>query len=134
MDDESYAAVHKVNTEIMPHYYKAKLAADEALTVLGDERREKDNSFRYIILRPGGLTDEKEQGKVSLGKTGARGTVSRGDVADVAARLLEVDGANGWFDLLGGEENTATAVQRVVKEGINTVEGEDKATMKANLA
>jgi len=133
-DDESYVIVQKVNTEIMPHYYKAKLAADEALTVLGEERREKDKSFQYIILRPGGLTDEKETGKVSLGKTGARGTVSRGDVADVAARLLEAEGANGWFDLLGGEEDTAAAVQRVVKEGINSIEGEDIAVMKANLA
>jgi nucleoside-diphosphate-sugar epimerase len=118
----------------MPHYYKAKLAADEALTVLGEERKAKDKSFHYIILRPGGLTDEKETGKVTLGKTGARGMVSRGDVADVAARLLAAEGANGWFDLLGGEEDTAEAVERVVKEGVNTIEGEDIAVMKANLA
>ena len=72
----------------MPHYYKAKLAADEALTVLGEERRVKDKGFHYIILRPGGLSDEKETGKVAFGKTGARGMVSRGDVADVAARLV----------------------------------------------
>jgi len=133
-DDESYAIVQKVNTEVMPHYYKAKLAADEVLTVLGEERREKDKGFQYIILRPGGLTDEKEKGKVSLGKTGARGLISRGDVADVAARLLEAEGANGWFDLLNGEEDNAEAVQRVLKEEVNSIEGEDIAVMKANLA
>jgi len=132
-DDASYALTQKLNTEVMLHYYKAKLAADEALTVLGEERKAK-GGFQYIILRPGGLTDEKETGKVSLGKTSARGMVSRGDVAEVAARLLEIEGANGWFDMLGGEENAREAVERVVKEGINSMDGEDIGLMKANLA
>jgi hypothetical protein len=125
--------VQKINTEIMPHYYKAKLAADEVLTVLGEERRAKDG-FAFIDLRPGGLTDEKETGKVQLGKTAARGMVTRGDVADIAARLLEIEGANGWFDLLGGEEDAQTAVERVVREGVNSFEGEDLAVLKSNLA
>lgn len=128
-DDDSYALVQKMNTEIMPAYYKAKLAADETLTVLGEERK----GFGYIILRPGGLSDEKETGRVQLGKTKARGMVSRGDVAEVAARLLEKDGVRGWFDLLGGEEETGAAIERVLKEGINSMEGEDLEVMKANM-
>jgi len=132
-DDEAWAYAQKVNTEIMPHYYKSKLAADEALTVLGEERRAKDG-FQYIILRPGGLTEDPETDKVALGKTSAKGTVARGDVAEVAARLLEVDGANGWYDLQGGEEDVGKAVERVVKEGFNSMEGEDIGLMKANLA
>jgi len=113
----------------MPTYYKAKLAADEALTVLGEEK-----GFQYIILRPGGLTDDKETGKVSLGKTNAKGSVTRGDVAEVAARLLEAEGARGWFDLLNGDENVGEAVERVVKDGVNSIEGEDLEVMKKNLA
>lgn len=118
-----------MNTEIMPAYYKAKLAADETLTVLGKERE----GFGYIVLRPGGLSDEPETGKVQLGKTKARGMVSRGDVAEVAARLLERDGVRGWFDLLGGEEETGEAVERVLREGFDSVEGEDLGVMKANM-
>lgn len=131
-DDESWALVCKINNEVMPHYYKAKLAADEVLTVLGEERRAKDG-FQYIDLRPGGLTDEKETGKVSLGKTTARGFVTRGDVAEVAANLLEVEGAYGWIDLLGGDEGVGKAVERVVKEKVNAIEGEDIEVMKKNI-
>ena len=134
-DDESYATMQKVNTEILPAYYKAKLAADETLTVLGEERvqREGKGKFAYIVLRPGALSDEKETGYVSMGKTRARGSVTRGDVADVAARLLEIEGACGWFDLLQGKEPVAEAVARVVGEGVNSIEGEDIGVMKSNM-
>jgi len=119
-----------MNTEIMPHYYKAKLAADEVLTVLGRERE----GFGYICLRPGGLADEEETGKVQFGKTKARGFVNRGDVAEVAARLLDAEGAKGWFDLLGGEEDVGDAVKKVLSEGVDSIDGEDIEVMKANLA
>ena len=131
-DDDSYALMQRVNTDIMPTYYKAKLAADETLTVLGEERVKKHgkDKFAYIILRPGALTDDEETGLVDFGKTPARGKVTRGDVADVAARLLEIEGACGWFDLLGGKEPVAEAVSRVIREGINAMEGEDISVMR----
>jgi hypothetical protein len=134
-DDDSYALMQKVNTEVMPAYYKAKLAADEALTVLGEERVKRDGKgkFSYIILRPGALTDGEETGLVSLGRTKARGSVSRADVAEVAARLLDTEGACGWFDLLGGEEKVAEAVERVVREGVNSMEGEDVKLVKRDM-
>lgn len=117
--------VQKLNTETMPAYYQAKLAADELLTVLGEARKD----FQYIDLRPGALTDEAPTGKVQLGKTKARGTVSRADVADVAVQLLESDRARGWFDLLNGEEEVGVAVERVVAEAVNSMEGEDIGLM-----
>ena len=126
--DDDYAMMCKVNEEVMPTYYKAKLAADETLTVLGEEK-----GFQYIILRPGVLTDESETGKVSIGKTKARGSVSRADVADVGVRLLAQEGARGWFDLLSGEEAVDEAVKRVVSEGINSMDGEDLETMKKDV-
>ena len=128
-DDESWAIAKKFNEEIAPTYYKAKLAADEALTVLGEQKK----GFGYIILRPGSLTDDKEVGKISFGKTRGAGQVTRGDVAEVAVRLLEKEGARGWFDLLGGEEDTGAAVDRVLKEGFNSVEGEDIELMKKDV-
>lgn len=114
---------------MMPDYYKAKLAADEAITVLGEEKK----GFGYIVLRPGNLSDDPESGRIVLGKTPARGQVTRGDVAEVAARLLEKDGVRGWFDLLGGESDLGSEVDRVVKEGVDSREGESLDVMKENL-
>ena len=114
---------------MMPDYYKAKLAADETLTVLAEEKKD----FGYIVLRPGNLSDEPESGKVVMGKTPARGQVTRGDVAEVAARLLEREGARGWFDLLGGDADLGAEVDRVVKEKVDSREGESLDVMKKDL-
>lgn len=119
----------------MPHYYAAKLAADEYLAVKGAEHQQRSNELVkkvWISLRPGGLGDGEETGKVDLGMTEAKGVVSRGDVAEVAARLLEGE-TSGWFDLLGGEEDVDKAVARVLKGGVNSIEEESLEVMKANL-
>lgn len=113
----------------MPVYYKAKLAADEVLTVEGKQRKD----FGWICLRPGNLSDEKETGKVAIGKTHARGQVTRGDVAEVGVRLLEKEGVRGWFDLLQGEREVGEEVERVLKEGEDSIEGEDEGVMKENI-
>jgi len=123
-----------MNTQILPVYYDAKLDADETLAVLGEERRAKDGSFQWISLRPGGLSDEKGTGNVSMGKIQATGMVPREDVAGVAAWLLERDDTNGWFDLLGGEEGVEEAVERVVKEKVDAMEGESLEEMKGRIS
>ncbi|RKF77966.1 UPF0659 protein [Golovinomyces cichoracearum] len=128
--DECYSLIKRINFEIIPTYYQAKLAADEVLTVLGKER---NDDFRYISLRPGRLIDGPGVGKVSLGKTKAKGAVSRADVAEVAAKLLDKNEASGWLDLLDGEEDIDCAIERVLKEGIDCVEGEDLGVMRANV-
>ncbi|RDW84677.1 hypothetical protein BP6252_02267 [Coleophoma cylindrospora] len=130
--DEDWAGIQKMNTQVLPDYYKAKLAADDVLTLLGEERMARDKSFSYICLRPGLLSDEQESGKVQLGRTGTTGSVARADVADVADRLLAA-GARGWIDLLGGEKEVSAEVERVVKEGVTSIEGEDLEAMKASL-
>ncbi len=120
-NDEEWASCQKVNTEILPHYYVAKLEADEHLAALAEKR---GNDFQAICLRPGNLTDDPPTGKVSLGKITARGKISRADVADVAARLLHRQDTRGWYDLLSGEEDVDRAVERVVREKIDCYEGE----------
>jgi hypothetical protein len=134
--DAEWARVQRYHAEIMPDYCKAKLAADEALTVLGEERlaSEGKGKFSYIILRPGTLVDEQESGLVQLGRTSAAGSVARADVADIAARLLEVNGVKGWLDLINGKEPAQKAVERVAREGIDDRDGEDIGVMRANLA
>lgn len=59
------AAADKVNTETLPHYYKAKVAADEHLAALAKKR---GSGFQAINLRPGTLSDEAATGKVWLGE------------------------------------------------------------------
>jgi nucleoside-diphosphate-sugar epimerase len=126
--DEDWEKAERTNMQVMPAYYKAKLAADELLTVLGEKK-----GFQYIILRPGGLTNGEATGRVALGKTRGWGQVRRADVADVAARLLEVPGARGWFDLLEGEEDVGEAVERVVRDKVDSREGESLEEMEKDI-
>jgi hypothetical protein len=128
-DDENWALIEKMNKQILATYYKAKLAADEVLTVEGSKRE----GFGWIDLRPGGLSDDPETGKVQIGKTVAKGRVSRGDVAEVGVRLLEREGVKGWFDVLGGEREVGEEVKRVLDKGEDSVEGEDVKAMEENI-
>ena len=122
---DEWKATQHVNTSILPDYYKAKIEADECLTALA---REKGSGLKAVVLRPGSLTDDAETGKVSLGKTVARGKVPRGDVAEVTARLLDSN-YKGWVDMLEGNEAIGEAVKRVEEEGLDCVEGEDLKAM-----
>lgn len=117
-----WASTQAGNEGALKNYYIAKLAADECLTAAA---RKRGDGFRGIVLRPGSLTDEPAGGKVSLGKTTARGSVTREDVARVMDGLLEGVTGGGWLDLLEGNEEVGEAVRRVVHEGVDCVEGED---------
>src|SRR5690606_31375254 len=101
---------------VLPHYYRAKLAADE---VLYSVSKQKGDAFVGINLRPGTLTFEPA-GRVELGKTvNSRGNVSRATVARVADLLLASEGIkNTWLDLLDGDEDAEAAVERVVRDGV----------------
>jgi hypothetical protein len=123
--DEAWAAAVDVNTRVLPHYYRAKLAADEVLYSVSKER---GSGFVGINLRPGTLTLEPA-GRVELGKTEhSRGTISRESVARVADLLLASEGVkNTWLDLLDGEEEMEDAVARVVRDGVDAAEGEEIA-------
>lgn len=120
--DESWQSALHVNTKVLPTYYEAKIAADEALHKAAKNR---GSDFAGINLRPGGLTTEPA-GKVELGKTkSSKGSASRESVAQVAALLLDTEGVKtSWLDLLDGDEDPAEAVERVVREGVDATEGE----------
>ncbi|KAF2467633.1 uncharacterized protein BDR25DRAFT_266574 [Lindgomyces ingoldianus] len=138
--DKDWAYAQKVNNEVLPTYYKAKVAADEVLTVLAKERfdeeekkgvEEKDR-FCGISLRPGTLSLEKSGG-VKMGKIECEGRVSRATVAHAVVSVLETEGARGWFDMLDGDEDVGKAVERCVKDGVDCVEGEDFEGMKERV-
>ncbi|KAL2284946.1 hypothetical protein FJTKL_08497 [Diaporthe vaccinii] len=119
-NDDDWKAAEEVNHRILPNYYIAKLAADEALY---QESARRGSDFVGINLRPGTLSTEPA-GKVELGKTKtSRGKVSRESVAQVSAALLGAEGVrNSWIDLLDGDEEVGAAVQRVVRDGVDAAE------------
>ncbi|KIV87060.1 hypothetical protein PV11_02631 [Exophiala sideris] len=124
--EEDKKAADHANTNILPHYYKAKVEADEHLEALAKKRVDSgDKKFQAINLRPGSLTDAPGTGKVTLGKTAARGSVSREDVARVGAALLARDDTRGWFDLLEGKDDIEDAIDELLRSGHNGLEGED---------
>ena len=132
--DQDWASAQRTNTEILPHYHKAKVEADEYLTAVAKRRVDRgDSDFRCIILRPGSLTDVEAQGKVRLGKTSSTGSIPRADVAAVAVELLERDNAHGWYDLLEGNDTIAEAVDQVIEESVDCIEGEDLDAIHAKI-
>lgn len=71
---------------------------------------------------------DRGEGKetVALGKTGAKGTVRRYDVARVAMALLENEGVGScWLDLLEGKEEVEDAVERCVGKQVDCADGEN---------
>jgi len=105
-------------------YMLAKLAADRSLVTSNKER-----GLEYTIIRPSGLTEEKGSGKVAVGRVGCTRSVSREDVAAVLVPVIDRPETAGFaFDVVGGEGvsdevGVEEAVEKVVKEGIDTFEG-----------
>ncbi|KAI4628391.1 hypothetical protein J4E80_002529 [Alternaria sp. BMP 0032] len=139
-NDEDWKSAQKVNTEILPNYFKAKVVADEVLTILSQDRMAQeerdgvpaDQRFCGISLRPGTLTEEPA-GKVKMGKIGAGGKTSRATVAESVVGVLETDGVRGWVDVIDGDEEIPEAVKSYVKEGQDAIEGEDLAEMRERV-
>ncbi|KAE8390778.1 hypothetical protein BDV23DRAFT_154339 [Aspergillus alliaceus] len=130
ISDESWKSLQNVFNNVLPAYAKAKLEADEYLTAFAARRKQSYPSpFQAICLRPGTLTDKPATGKVQLGKTEGRGEVTREDVAIIADRLLARSDTNGWYDLINGDEPIDDAVERVAREKVDAVEGEDVDAM-----
>ncbi|KAF4542240.1 Nad dependent epimerase dehydratase family protein [Lasiodiplodia theobromae] len=126
--DAEWATATKLNTETLPDYAKAKIAADEYLAAMTKKR---GGDFRGICLRPGTLT-EGPAGGVELGKTGGSGgKVSREAVAQAAVEVLDSGYKGGWLDLLDGQEDVRKAAERVTREGVDAFEGEDAARIYA---
>lgn len=130
--EADWKATQDANNGVLKDYYPAKIAADKCLTALSSKR---GAGFAGISLRPGSLTEEEGDGKVALGKTGAKGTVRRGDVARITMALLENESVGScWLDLLEGEETVESAVSRCVKAHIDCSEGESLVTMMTEWA
>ncbi|PGH21383.1 hypothetical protein AJ80_03300 [Polytolypa hystricis UAMH7299] len=136
MEDADWEHIAHINNDVLPDYYRAKLAADEYFTAMTKRRVDRgDKTFQAICLRPGVLADAPATGRVELGKTVAMvtmgGSVNREDVAAVTDGLLARDDTRGWYDLLGGDEPVEEAIDRVVRDKVDAVEGENVKAMCA---
>ncbi|KAF4448018.1 nad dependent epimerase dehydratase family protein [Fusarium austroafricanum] len=118
---EDWEGWKKVNSTFLGPYYEPKTAADEALVTEASKR----SGLTAVSVRPGGLTD-RDKGGVLLGKTKqARGMTARASTARVMALVLDKEGVKGhWLDVLDGEEDTETAVDRYVRDETECAEGE----------
>ena len=92
--------------EDLKEYLKAKHNADEYL---------KQSDLNYMIVRPGSLTNEKGNGKISLKKHfEERGTITRDDVAQTLVHVLHEDaGTNETFEILEGDTLIGKALDTV---------------------
>lgn len=137
MSEKDWEAICHVNRDVLPAYAKAKLEADEYMTALAEWRSAQPGlaggGFQSVVLRPGRLVDGVAERRVSLGRTEGVGSVRREDVAVVADLVLGRGDVNGWVDLVGGEEDVEDAVERVARDGVDAVVGEDVERMVREL-
>jgi uncharacterized protein YbjT (DUF2867 family) len=85
-------------------YLRAKGRADRDLELSG---------VPYTIVRPGALTDEPGTGRVALADSVEGDAVTREDVAQVLAELLNVGPLNMTLELRQGDVPVAEAVRRL---------------------
>ncbi len=108
-----YVVVSAVGAESPPDgddvfsvYLRAKAEADEAVMASDSD---------WVIVRPGGLTDDPGTGCARIDATPFRGRVARADVAAVLAALIpEPRAARRVLYVNGGEQPIADALEAVL--------------------
>ena len=102
----SMGADHPEAAKDLKEYLQAKHNADEYL---------KQSDLKYMIVRPGSLTNEKGTGKINLKKHfEEQGSITRDDVAQTLVHALHEDaGTNETFEILEGETLIGKALDSV---------------------
>jgi uncharacterized protein YbjT (DUF2867 family) len=92
-----------LDSELMKNYYKAKKAANKHV---------RDSGLDWTIIEPGGLTDGKLTGKVTLAQDGVPpDKISRADVAATVLAALATPASKGHtFQVVGGKTAVLEAV------------------------
>ncbi|QRV81904.1 NAD(P)H-binding family protein [Ceratobasidium sp. AG-Ba] len=93
-------------------WYKWKYEAEKVLV--------KRTSFEWIILRPGGLSDNPGAGTADIGRTHITSTISREDVAAALLHLASVPSkASGLgIDMAGGNNPIGPAIDAFIERGV----------------
>ncbi len=100
-DDVLEAPEEASDEDVFALYLKAKGAADAAVA---------ERDLDWVVVRPGGLTDEAGTGRVLLAPSVPRGSVSRDDVAAVLLALADAEVSAVSVDLVAGQTPIDEAV------------------------
>lgn len=88
-------------------YLRAKHDADTAVRAASDH-----SDIGHTVVRPGKLTDDEPTGTVQLAEHADRAEISRHDVAEVLAELIDSgSGRNVTFEVVSGRVAIADAVR-----------------------
>ncbi len=104
-DDVADGAVPDGIDEVFLAYLRAKLAAEQELLARP--------GLAVTVLRPGGLTDERGTGRVTLAQRVERGSVPRDDVAAVLVAFLDAPRDGAVLELVSGSTPVDEAVGAV---------------------
>nr|BAL02923.1 hypothetical protein [Pholiota nameko] len=103
-------AFSKQVRNVLGYYLKWKFEADKNIA--------KRTAFKWIILRPGELTDGPGKAKASLGRTHMTTSISRQDVAHALALLVDREDAAGLvIDMVGGSTPIQDGLDAYIKKG-----------------
>ncbi|KAH7913343.1 NADH(P)-binding-domain-containing protein [Hygrophoropsis aurantiaca] len=106
--DENDLKVSQMVRAQIPAYMHWKYEADKDLV--------QRTAFKWFILRPGGLTNNPGTGKADIGVTHIGQTISRDDVAQTLALLVDREDASGLaFDLVGGDSPLQEGLEAAIK-------------------
>jgi uncharacterized protein YbjT (DUF2867 family) len=95
------------STEVFQVYLRAKAQADADL---------RGRDLDWTVVRPGSLTNSPATGRVSLGESIGRGSISREDVAQVLLHVLDSPlTAARQFQVVGGSTPIADAVAELIR-------------------
>jgi len=96
--------------KVIPTYMYWKYEADKNLV--------KRTAFKWTILRPGGLSNNHGEGKVDVGRTHLGKMISRDDVAEALALLVDREDAAGLaIDIVGGDTPINEGLDAAIKKG-----------------
>ncbi|KAF9474521.1 NAD(P)-binding protein [Pholiota conissans] len=103
-------AFSKQVRNVLGYYLKWKYEADKNIA--------KRTAFKWIILRPGELTNGPGLGKATLGRTHMTASISRQDVAQALALLIDREDAAGLvIDMVGGSTPMQDSLNAYIKKG-----------------
>jgi len=89
-----------------------------------DKNLIKRTKFDWTIVRPGGLTDGDGKGTASIGITHIVNQISRQDVAQTLALLLDRQDAAGLsIDVVGGETPISQGLDVAIEKKVKAFKG-----------
>ncbi|KAI0297062.1 NAD(P)-binding protein [Multifurca ochricompacta] len=108
--DEADRATSVQVRKVISNYFHWKYQADKNLVLR--------TAFPWTIIRPTGLTDQPGTGRADIGRTHVTSFITRDDVAQILAELVERPDAAGLaIDITSGDVPIAEGLDKFIKNG-----------------